>query len=98
MWVWLHQTPPPLRGRPNPLPFARAHRFPAPPRGNVADDGPSLMFHALCMRVSVGWATGRPTVVGGGAGAAPDCVGCHLHDIDPPEGGDDLISRNRGQG
>ena len=39
-----------------------------------------------------------PTVVGGGAGAAPDCVGCHLHDIDPPEGGDDLISRNRGQG
>ena len=40
-----------------------------------------------------------PTVVGGGAGAAPDCVeDVHLYDIDPPEGGDGRISLSQGQG
>jgi len=44
---------------------ARARRLPAPPGGNAVCDEPSLMRHALYMRASVGWATGRPHRGGG---------------------------------
>ena len=65
---------------------------PLPPRGNAANDEPSRMLHALCMCV-LQWVgpPAAPTVVGGGAGAAPGCVEvmwrcCFMSSIHPKVG------------
>ena len=55
------------KGAAKPTYFSlRAHRLPgAPPRGNAEYDEPSLVLHALYVRESVGWVTGRPHHGGG---------------------------------